>query len=101
MGERDDGGDLRYAGRVGTGFDAQELRRLAKLMEPLARKDTPFTGSQPPKGAHFVEPSLVCEVEFTEWTRAGTLRHPSYKGLREDKPAGEVVRERVSPPERS
>ena len=98
LGFHDETGDLRYAGRVGTGFDAQELKRLAKLLQPLAREDTPFTGAQPPKGAHFVEPTLVCEVEFSEWTRAGTLRHPSYKGLRDDKPAAEVVRERVAAP---
>jgi len=98
LGVHDDAGELRYAGRVGTGFDSQELTRLAKLMEPLARTDTPFSGPQPPKGAHFVEPTLVCEVEFTEWTRAGTLRHPSYKGLRDDKRADEVVRELVSAP---
>jgi bifunctional non-homologous end joining protein LigD len=89
-------GTLRYAGRVGTGFDAAELDRLSGLLAPLAREDSPFIGAQPPRGAHFVEPRLVCEVEFTEWTRAGTLRHPSYKGLREDKPAAEVVRERVT-----
>ncbi len=87
-------GTLRYAGKLGTGFDAQELQRLADMLKPLTRKDSPFTGRQPPKDAHFVQPQLVCEVEFTEWTRAGTLRHPSYKGLREDKPASEVVRER-------
>ncbi len=86
---------LRYAGKLGTGFDADELEHLAGLLGPLARKDSPFTGPQPPKGAHFVEPKLVCEVEFTEWTRAGTLRHPSYKGLRADKPAARVVRERL------
>lgn len=90
---------LRYAGKLGTGFDAEELERLADLLKPLARKHSPFTGPQPPKGAHFVEPKLVCEVEFTEWTRAGTLRHPSYKGLREDKPPTEVVRERPVAPE--
>ncbi|MGH2865143.1 MAG: DNA ligase D [Solirubrobacteraceae bacterium] len=89
-----DGPELRYAGKLGTGFDAKELQRLATLLEPLARTASPFAGTQPPKGAHFVEPKLVCEVEFTEWTRAGTLRHPSYKGLREDKSAVEVVRER-------
>jgi bifunctional non-homologous end joining protein LigD len=89
-----EGEELRYAGKLGTGFDAQELQRLADLLEPLARKDSPFAGTQPPRGAHFVTPKLVCEVEFTEWTRAGTLRHPSYKGLREDKVATEVVRER-------
>ena len=98
LGVQDEAGDLRYAGRVGTGFNARELDRLAKLLEPLAREETPFIGTQPAKGAHFVEPQLVCEVEFTEWTRAGTLRHPSYKGLRDDKTAAEVVRERVSAP---
>ncbi len=87
-------GALRYAGKLGTGFDAPELERLADLLEPLGRTGSPFSGRQPPKGAHFVQPELVCEVEFTEWTRAGTLRHPSYKGLRKDKPASEVVRER-------
>lgn len=92
-------GEFRYAGKLGTGFDVQELQRLAGLLEPLARKDSPFSGRQPSKGAQFVEPMLVCEVEFTEWTRAGTLRHPSYKGLRDDKPAGEVVRERPVAPE--
>jgi bifunctional non-homologous end joining protein LigD len=92
-------GALRYAGKLGTGFDANELERLAGLLGPLARNDSPFTGPQPPKGAHFVKPKLVCEVEFTEWTRAGTLRHPSYKGLREDKPAAQVVRERPLAPE--
>jgi bifunctional non-homologous end joining protein LigD len=87
-------GALRYAGKLGTGFNAQDLERLAGLLGPLARKDSPFIGPQPPKGAHFVEPELVCEVEFTDWTPAGALRHPSYKGLREDRPAAEVVRER-------
>jgi bifunctional non-homologous end joining protein LigD len=101
VGVRDDEiGGLRYSGRVGTGFDAEELERLAGLLAPLARKSTPFTGSsQPPKGSHFVEPELVCEVEFSEWTQAGTLRQPSYKGLRDDKPAVDVVRERIVTPD--
>jgi bifunctional non-homologous end joining protein LigD len=89
---------LRYAGRVGTGFDENELERLAGLLKRLARDDSPFDGRQPPRGAHFVEPRLVCEVEFSEWTKAAMLRQPSYKGLREDKPAMAVVRERVQPP---
>lgn len=98
LGVHDDRGSLRYAGRVGTGFDQNELARLVGLFGPLARADSPFEGSQPPRGAHFLEPRLVCEVEFTQWTKDGLLRHPSYKGLREDKPAREVVRERVAPP---
>jgi bifunctional non-homologous end joining protein LigD len=88
-------GKLRYAGRVGTGFDAQELERLASLLRPLARSDSPFVGRQPPRGAHFVHPQLVCEVEFSAWTKSGLLRQASYKGLRDDKPAATVVRERV------
>jgi bifunctional non-homologous end joining protein LigD len=90
-------GELHYVGRVGTGFDTRELERLAALLKPLARRTTPFTGRQPPKDSHFAEPELVCEVEFSEWTHAGTLRQPSYKGLRDDKRPEEVVRERVEP----
>ncbi|MGH2953222.1 MAG: non-homologous end-joining DNA ligase, partial [Solirubrobacterales bacterium] len=84
---------LRYAGKVGTGFDAAALRLLRDRLEPLARDETPFEGRQPQKDSRFVEPQLVCEVDFSEWTGAGTLRHPSYKGLRDDKPAIDVVRE--------
>jgi bifunctional non-homologous end joining protein LigD len=98
IGVYDEQRELRYSGRVGTGFDQQELERLGALLAPLARGDSPFVGRQPPRGAHFVEPCLVCEVEFTEWTREGLLRHPSYKGLREDKPATAVLRERVQEP---
>ncbi|HEX5146978.1 MAG TPA: DNA ligase D, partial [Conexibacter sp.] len=90
-----DSGELRYAGRVGTGFDEAELERLGRLLRPLARRSSPFSGRQPARGAHFVKPELVCEVEFGEWTRDGRLRHPRYEGLRDDKPAAEVVRERV------
>jgi bifunctional non-homologous end joining protein LigD len=94
-------GELKYAGRVGTGFDEAELERLARLLKPLARSGSPFAGRQPARGAHFVKPQLVCEVEFGEWTRDGRLRHPRYEGLRDDKPAVEVVRERVQAPPRS
>jgi bifunctional non-homologous end joining protein LigD len=52
-----------------------------------------FTGRRPQRDARFVDPVLVCEVAFSEWTAAGTLRHPSYQGLRDDKPARKVVRE--------
>jgi len=97
LGMHDGDGKLHYVGRVGTGFDTRELERLAGLLKPLARTTTPFTGRQPPKDSHFVEPELVCEVEFSEWTHAGTLRQPSYKGLRDDKRPEEVVRERVEP----
>jgi bifunctional non-homologous end joining protein LigD len=87
-------GVLRYAGRVGTGFTDSELTRLGRLLAPLERARSPFgAGEKPPRGAVFAEPTLVAEVEFREWTTGGSLRAPSYKGLREDKPAREVVRE--------
>jgi bifunctional non-homologous end joining protein LigD len=87
-------GGFRYAGRVGTGFGDAELDRLGKLLAPLKRKGSPFTaGERPPRESVFVEPELVAEIEFSAWTSAGSLRHPSYKGLREDKAAREVVRE--------
>lgn len=84
---------LRYAGRVGTGFSDRDLETLMKRLEPLRTDESPFTGRQPPTGAIYTEVKLVAEVAFSEWTEAGTLRHPSYKGLRDDKPAEDVVRE--------
>jgi bifunctional non-homologous end joining protein LigD len=95
VGVYDDSGALRYAGRVGTGFSEKELARLAGLLGPLEQPTSPFApgGTQPPRGAVFTEPRLVAEIEFREWTRSGSLRAPSYKGLREDKEATEVVRE--------
>jgi bifunctional non-homologous end joining protein LigD len=75
---------LRYAGRVGTGFDEAELLRLGRLLEGLARAGSPFEGRQPPRAARFVEPRLVCAVDYGEWTQTRTLRHPVYKGLRDD-----------------
>jgi len=91
----DEGRGLRYAGRVGTGFTEDELDRLAALLRPHERLTSPFTapGPRPPKGSVFVEPRFVAEVEFREWTQGGQLRAPSYKGLRDDKPARLVVRE--------
>jgi bifunctional non-homologous end joining protein LigD len=91
-----DDGRLRYAGHVGTGFTQKTLLDLEKTLKPLARKDSPFDDTVPTayaKKSTYVEPTLVAEVEFTEWTRDGKLRHPSYKGLRFDKAATEVVRE--------
>lgn len=89
-------GELRYVGKVGTGFDDAELDRLARLLAELRQEHSPFIGSQPAHGAHFVEPTLVCEVAFGSWTMDGILRHSVYKGLRDDKAAAEVVRERLS-----
>jgi bifunctional non-homologous end joining protein LigD len=79
-----DDGALRYAGRVGTGFDEAELDRMARLLAPLARDTSPFEGRQPPRETRFVEPRLVAAVDYGEWTQARTLRHPVYQGLRDD-----------------
>jgi bifunctional non-homologous end joining protein LigD len=89
-----DGPKLVYAGKVGTGFTEKMLARLQSLLEPLRRPTSPFDeGAKPPKGAIFTEPRLVGEFEFSEWTRSGQLRQPSFKGLREDKDPRTVVRE--------
>jgi bifunctional non-homologous end joining protein LigD len=84
-------GELRYAGRVGTGFDQAELDRLGGLLDGLARTSSPFTGRQPPRTARFVEPRLVAAVDYGEWTSARTLRHPVYRGLRDDVAPEDVV----------
>ena len=84
---------LRFAGKVGTGFTDAELTRLGNLFAPLARDSSPFAQRVPYRAARFLEPELVAEVEFTEWTHTDTLRHPSYKGTRTDKSPEQVVRE--------
>jgi bifunctional non-homologous end joining protein LigD len=84
---------LVYAGKVGTGFSEEFLRGLKPVLAKLARETSPFAVGAPPKGSRYVEPQLVADVEFTEWTRSGNIRHPSFKGLRTDKDAREVVRE--------
>jgi bifunctional non-homologous end joining protein LigD len=87
-------GRLVYAGKVGTGFDQKTLRELKKRLAPLEQKAGPF--ATPPTGVgrpHWVKPELVAEVSFSEWTSDGKMRHPSFQGLREDKPATSVVRE--------
>jgi bifunctional non-homologous end joining protein LigD len=91
MGFYDDEGELRYAGKVGSGFTQAELLRVGRLLEPLAREDSPFAGKrQPPKGTHFVAPELVAVVEYRDVTQSGTLRAPTYKGLRDDREPTEV-----------
>jgi bifunctional non-homologous end joining protein LigD len=91
---------LRYAGKVGTGFKAADLTAIAARLAPLGRKTSPFgAGPKPPKGAQFVEARLVAEVEFREMTKEGILRHPAYKGMREDKAADEVVLEQATDPQ--
>ena len=101
---------LRYVGKVGIGYSEADRKLLREKLEPLRRDDSPFTGRQPVANAIFVDPVLVAEFEFHEWTSAGMLRHPSYKGLRDDVDARQVVAERAerdrenrpaSPPSRS
>ena len=91
-----DDGALRYAGKVGTGFDHETLRELGRRMRALRRDDPPFAdaASIRERGVTWVKPELVAQIGFTEWTSAGRLRHPRFLGLRDDKAAREVVRER-------
>jgi DNA ligase D-like protein (predicted ligase) len=89
-----EGDRLRYAGKVGTGFDDALLERLGDALEQRERPDPPFAADGLPRAARWAEPELVAQVGFTEWTRDGRLRHPRFLGLRDDKPAREVVRER-------
>jgi bifunctional non-homologous end joining protein LigD len=88
-------GQLRYAGKVGTGFDTAMLHSLGARLRELERADPPFADSAAirERGVSWVEPQLVAQVAFTEWTDSGRLRHPRFLGLRDDKAAGEVVRE--------
>jgi bifunctional non-homologous end joining protein LigD len=88
-----EGSRLVFAGKVGTGFDAENLRTLTVRLEKLERPDSPFDPAPRIARARWVKPELVAEVAFTEWTTDGKMRHPSFQGLREDKPAGEVQRE--------
>jgi bifunctional non-homologous end joining protein LigD len=91
-----DGGRLVYAGKVGTGYDTATLRELRSRLDALEQPQSPFAGGEGRQaGVHWVRPELVAEVEFTEWTGDGRLRHPRFVGLRDDKPASEVVRERA------
>jgi len=88
-------GDLKYAGKVGTGFDDRMLESLSSQLRAIERPTAAFSGRGLPRlGVHWVEPKLVGQVGFTEWTRDGQLRHPRFLGLREDKDPREVVRER-------
>jgi len=93
-----EGDRLRYAGKVGTGFTRATLRDLAERLAPLVRDTSPFEPEKGiPRTATWVEPELVAQIAFMEWTPDGRLRHPSFLGLRFDKPAREVVREEPQP----
>jgi bifunctional non-homologous end joining protein LigD len=86
-------GRLRYAGKVGTGYDHATLRSLRARMDTMAQDESPFADQVPEPTAHWIRPELVVQVGFSEWTREGRLRHPRFGGLRTDKPPTEVVRE--------
>jgi bifunctional non-homologous end joining protein LigD len=92
-----EGGELRFAGKVGTGFDQRELERLTRRLRGLARKTPPIadTSAVQRTGVHWVRPQLVAQIGFGEWTGDGKLRHPRYLGLRDDKSARQVIRERT------
>jgi bifunctional non-homologous end joining protein LigD len=96
VGVHDDDGALLYSGHVGTGFTQQTLRMLGERLASLGRDTSPFAGTIPPEDSRFarwVEPELVAEVAFADWTKSGRLRAPAYKGLRTDKDPAEVIRE--------
>ena len=89
-----EGGELVYVSKVGTGFDDKTLRLVSEKLRPLARATSPFARGTPAgRGHHWVEPRLVCQVRFTEWTRDGGIRHPAFLGLRDDKRPEDCVRE--------
>jgi bifunctional non-homologous end joining protein LigD len=95
VGHYDDAGALHYAGKVGTGFGAATLAELSRELRRLALPSSPFeVGDPPTRRVHWVKPELVAEISFTEWTRDGRLRHPVFQGLRTDKAARDIVRER-------
>lgn len=88
-------GRLVYTGHTGTGFNEKELARVMKLLKPLETTTSPFTAKLKPNDKpHWVRPELVAQIKFTEWTNDGKLRHPVYLGLRDDKKAADVRRER-------
>jgi bifunctional non-homologous end joining protein LigD len=89
-----DGDTLRYAGKVGTGYDRFTLELLARKLAPLHRRTSPFAaGAVPARDVQWVTPKLVAQIGFGEWTSAGLLRHPRFLGVRDDKEASEVKRE--------
>ncbi|HEY0452549.1 non-homologous end-joining DNA ligase [Actinophytocola sp.] len=93
IGYHDEGGRLRYAGKVGTGYDFATLRAMRDRMDAMTQADNPFADEVAEPTAHWIRPEMVIQVGFAEWTRDGRLRHPRFAGVRMDKPATQVVRE--------
>ncbi|HEY1774401.1 MAG TPA: DNA ligase D [Gammaproteobacteria bacterium] len=93
-------GALVYSGKVGTGFSQEDAAQVLKKLKHLGRKRSPFVSvpAAARRGACWVDPKLVAHMNFSEWTADGRMRHPSFQGLREDKPARDVVREKPKPP---
>jgi DNA ligase D-like protein (predicted ligase) len=91
-----DGDRLRYAGKVGTGFDRELLTELGARLRELRQDRSPFADASSirERDVTWVKPELVAQIGFMEWTSAGRLRHPRFLGLRDDKAASEVIRER-------
>jgi bifunctional non-homologous end joining protein LigD len=91
-----DDGQLKYAGKVGTGYTAATLRQLGARLRELDSPESPFVDARPvPRGSHWTRPELVAQIGFAEWTSDGRLRQARFLGMRDDKPAAEVVRERA------
>ncbi len=98
VGYHEKAGNLKYAGRVGTGWQSSTMDALARQLGRLARRNSPFDSpvDRSNERIHWVQPRLVAEIAFSQWTRDGRLRQPSFQGLREDKPAENVVREEAT-----
>jgi bifunctional non-homologous end joining protein LigD len=95
LGYYDESGRLVYAGKVGTGFDQRMLRSLHATLRGIERAKSPYAGGDVPgSGVHWVEPRLVGQIGFAEWTTASQLRHPRFLGLRDDKDPADVAREK-------
>jgi len=96
LGTYDEEGVLRYAGNVGSGFNHSSLSMIKERLEAIRSSDSPFPPrAVPGRQHHWVKPVLVAEVSFSEWTGAGAVRHPVFQGLREDKPANGITREKA------